>query len=154
MNHALRARADRTVSNKEARLVRKTAKTIITGIAAVAAVPAFGLAVATSAGAAGDTADDHWVDVFGGWVMWNDYDSQWHDKDLDNIWVEDAWGDGNSLRLRVKWDGDWYTTHAYNGDVAKISVGNVPNGERVFWEACEWDDGDPTGWCKSGWFYE
>lgn len=135
--------------------MRNRTKTIIAGMAACAAVPALGIAVTTTASAAADTPDDHWECNWGGCVMWNDYDSQWHDKDYDNIWVEDEWGDGNSIRLQVYRNGDLVaTTHAYNGDVAKVSFGNVPNGESVYWRACIWDNGEPEDWCFSGTFYE
>lgn len=133
---------------------KNTIKRITAGLAAIAAVPAFGIATASSASAAGDTSDNHWQNGAGGSVMWNDYKDSDHSVDLDNIWVDDYAGDGKSVKLSVKWNGKWYSTHAYNNEIKKLSFGNVPNGERVYFKTCEWNEGENTHTCLSDWFYE
>ena len=129
--------------------MKTTTKRIALGAAALAAVSMGGLSSLPSASAASDTPDNHWETIgfpnfpmyWQGYVMWNDYDNEYHDKDLDNIWVEDDAGDGYSTELRVYWNDKTYKTHAYNGDEARLSFGNVPNNHKVYYKICQWDDG-------------
>lgn len=136
------------------RTLHNTIKRITAGAAALAVVPALGIALAGSASAAGDTKDNHWQNGAGGSVMWNDYKDSDHGDDVDNIWVDDYAGDGKSVKLSVKWNGKWHSAHAYNNEIEKVSFGNVPNGERVYFRTCEWNNGEDTERCLSDWFYE
>ncbi len=139
--------------------MRSISRTIMTIGAAAAVV----VATATTASAEADTPDDHWVS--GGWwasVMWNDYENRDHGNDLDNVWIEDEWGDGYSAKLYVYRNGKLVdTAHAYNGDEASANdLGNVPNGGSVYWKSCLWNNGKPVyndhgqPECWSGSFYE
>lgn len=143
--------------------MRRIIKIIASVVGITAATAALTFTTTTSAHAASDTPDDYWPQTGAyGSVMWNDYDSTYHDQDRDNVWVQDTWGDGVSVELEVYRDGELVaSTHAYNGEQARVSFGNVANGESVQWEICAWDDGEPvdvmpgTGqWCREGTFYE
>lgn len=135
---------------------------IIARAAALAAVPAMALALTGTASASSDTPDDYWYqpaipgDIYVGGVkvMWNDYDDQDHSRDLDNVWVKDGWGDGESTELEVDWKGKEYITHAYAGEIKKLSFGNVPNGAKVHWIVCTWDDGKRQECSDWHWFRE
>lgn len=112
---------------------------------------------ASTAAAAGDTADNTWVDVGKGWVMWNDYADDDHDHDLDDLWVDDWIGDGLSVKLYVYSGSEVIgTAHSYGGDGDKVYIGNVPNGEKVLWKTCVWNNGAPDDKydCSTGMFVE
>lgn len=127
--------------------LRRKTKPIVAGVTALMAVPAFGLLTAPGAGAAaGDTPDNNWETVPGGYVMWNDYNDSDHDVDYDDFILEDDAGDGLSIQLRVYWNGRVYSTHAYYGEEETLGIGNVPNGSKVYWDICQWDDG-VRYWC-------
>lgn len=85
-----------------------------------------------------------------GRVHWYDYNEHTGD-DQDDFKLTDRALDGQSVSLRVKnhATGKEYYKHIYNGDSYCMGVGNVPNGDYVYWSACSWDDGVITE-CKSG----
>lgn len=121
---------------------RKTQR-IVAAVAAMAALPAFALATAPSASAGrGDTPDNHWTDADywpnnRGYVMWNDYKDSDHSYDLDDLWIRDKKGDGDSIELRVYRNGKIYkTARARYGETKKVYIWNVRNGEKVFWDTC------------------
>ncbi|MFJ8912722.1 hypothetical protein [Amycolatopsis sp. NPDC102389] len=83
-----------------------------------------------------------------GRVEWHDYDGS---TDKDNFFLQDKPGDGQSVSLRVKnhATGKEYYKHVYSGNAYCMGVGNIPNGDYVYWSACSWDDGVITE-CRSG----
>ncbi|MFD5243745.1 hypothetical protein ACFWIW_04355 [Amycolatopsis sp. NPDC058340] len=132
------------------RAMGKMMKRVVTGAGVIAAV---GLAVPGNAVAderAGDTPDGYRTKISSpvatyGWVEWNDYRDSDHGDDIDNFYVQDNWGDGLSIELRVYWKGKTYKAHAYGGETKKIDIGNVPNNEKVYWRACGWDNSQEIG---------
>lgn len=118
-----------------------------------------GLAGAGAEGRANDTPDGHYetIDAPGevyGWVYWNDYKDSDHSVDIDDFAVQDDWGDGVSIQLRVYWKGKTYKAHAYNGETKTIGIGDVPNNKKVYWRACGWDNGGVVDCTKKNWFKE
>ncbi|RSM77067.1 hypothetical protein DL991_21185 [Amycolatopsis sp. WAC 01375] len=85
-----------------------------------------------------------------GTVRWHDYNQDTGD-DQDNFELADKPGDGKSVSLRVKnhATGKEYYEHIYSGATVCMGVGNVPNGDYVYWSACSWDDGAIVE-CRSG----
>ncbi|MFI7121840.1 hypothetical protein [Amycolatopsis sp. NPDC049868] len=85
---------------------------------------------------------------YAGTVEWHDYDGS---TDKDNFFIQDTFGDGRSVSLRVKnhATGKEYYKHVYSGNGYCMGVGNVPNGDYVYWSACSWDNGEITE-CRSG----
>ncbi|MFI7121903.1 hypothetical protein [Amycolatopsis sp. NPDC049868] len=86
-----------------------------------------------------------------GTVEWYDYNEHTGD-DQDDFRLTDRALDGKSVSLRVKnhATGKEYYEHVYTGGATVcMGVGNVPNGDYVYWSACSWDNGAIVE-CRSG----